>query len=237
MYNILTILYRELKGYFNSAIAYICVTVFLALVNGLFLRIFFVEDEASLRSFFAIVPWIFLFFIPAVTMRLWAEEKKLGTFELLMTLPVRDYEAVLGKYLASFLLLLITLGLTASLPVTLAYLGEPDWGPIIGGYTGLLFMGGAYLAIGIFASSVTVNQIVAFILGSAISFGLFILGENMVLFALPESWAPILEFMGLNTHFLSISRGVMDSRDVIYYLSVISLFLFLTVRAIESRRM
>ncbi len=235
MSNIFTIFRRELKGYFNSPIAYICITVFLVLANGLFLRTFFIEGQASLRGFFALVPWIFLFFIPAVAMRLWAEEKKLGTFEMLMTLPVKNYEAVLGKYLAGFLLLFITLGLTITLPVTLAYLGQPDWGPVLGGYAGLLFMGGAYLAIGIFASSVTVNQIVAFILGIAISFGLFIMGEGIVLFSLPEPLVPIFEFMGLNTHFLSIARGVIDSRDIIYYMSVISLFLFLTVRAIERR--
>jgi len=236
MRNILTIMRRELKGYFNSPIAYICITVFLVLVNWLFFRVFFVEGQASLRSFFALIPWVFLFFIPAVTMRLWAEEMRQGTFEVLMTLPVKDYEAVLGKYLAGLVFLLITLGFTFTVPLTVAYLGKPDWGPIWGGYLGLLLMGAAFLAIGAFASCLTVNQIVAFILGIAISFALFILGENIVLFALPDFLVPVAEFLGLSSHFQSISRGVVDSRDILYYLSLIGFFLYLNVRTLESRK-
>jgi ABC-2 type transport system permease protein len=236
MNNVYTIFKRELKGYFNSAIAYICITVFLVLVNWLFFRIFFVEGQAHLRNFFNLIPWIFLFFIPAITMRLWAEEKKLGTFEILMTLPVKDYEVVLGKFLASYLFLLITLALTIGIPVTAAYLGDPDWGPIIGGYLGLLLMGGVYLAIGLFCSSLTMNQIVAFVVSIAVSFALFIVGENIVLFALPRFLVPFFEYLGVNTHFASISRGVIDSRDIIYYLSAIAFFLYLNVRALESRK-
>ena len=236
MNNIYTIFKRELKGYFNSAIAYICITVFLVLVNWLFFRVFFIEGQANLRNFFGLIPWIFLFFVPAITMRLWAEEKKLGTFEILMTLPVKDYEVVLGKFLASYLFLLLALALTIGIPITAAYLGNPDWGPIIGGYLGLLLMGGVYLAIGLFCSSLTLNQIVAFIISIAVCFALFIMGENIVLFSLPDFLVPSFEYLGLANHFTSISRGVIDSRDIIYYLSVIYFFLYLNVRALESRK-
>jgi ABC-2 type transport system permease protein len=236
MHNIYAIFKRELKGYFNSAIAYICITVFLVLVNWLFFRVFFFEGQAHLRNFFSLVPWVFLFFIPAITMRLWAEEKKLGTFEILMTLPVRDYEVVLGKFLASYLFLLITLILTFGIPASVAYLGDPDWGPVIGGYLGLLLMGGVYLAVGLFCSSLTLNQIVAFIISVTLSFALFIMGENIVLFALPDWLVAPVEYLSLNTHFASISRGVIDSRDVIYYLSAIFFFLYLNVRSLESRK-
>lgn len=236
MHNIYTIFKRELKGYFNSAIAYICITVFLVLVNWLFFRSFFLGGQAHLRNFFSLIPWVFLFFVPAITMRLWAEEKKSGTFEILMTLPVKDYEVVLGKFLASYFFLFVTLALTIGIPISAAYLGNPDWGPIIGGYLGLLLMGGVYLAIGLFCSSLTLNQIVAFITSIGVSFALFIVGENMVLFALPDYLVPFFEYLGLNTHFTSISRGVIDSRDIIYYVSAISFFLYLNVRALESRK-
>jgi ABC-2 type transport system permease protein len=236
MHNIYTLFKRELKGYFNSAIAYICITVFLVTVNWMFFRVFFFEGQAHLRNFFSLIPWVFLFFVPAVTMRLWAEEKKSGTFEVLMTLPVKDYEVVLGKYLASYLFLLITLALTGGIPITLAYLGNPDWGPVIGGYLGLLLMGGVYLAIGIFCSSLTQNQIVAFIVSVACSFILFILGENLVLFAVADFLVPFFQYLGLNRHFASIARGVIDSRDIIYYVSVITFFLYLNIRSLESRK-
>ncbi len=236
MNHVFAIFKREFKGYFNSAIAYICITVFLVLVNWLFFRGFFIENQANLRQFFRLIPWVFLFFVPAITMRLWAEEKKLGTYEILMTLPVKDYEVVLGKFLASYMFLFITIALTIGIPITAACLGNPDWGPIIGGYLGILLMGGVYLAIGIFCSSLTLNQIVAFIISVTISFALFIVGGNIVLFAVPNFLVPLFEYLGLANHFDSISRGVIDSRDIIYYLSVMFFFLYLNVRTLESRK-
>ncbi len=233
---IFAIFKRELKEYFNSAIAYICITVFLVLVNWLFFRGFFIEGQANLRQFFNLIPWIFLFFIPAITMRLWAEEKRLGTYEILMTLPVKDYEVVLGKFLASYMFLFITIALTIGIPITVAYLGDPDWGPIIGGYVGILLMGGVYLAIGLFCSSLTLNQIVAFIISITLAFVLFIIGENIVLFAIPNFLVPSFEYLGLANHFDNISSGVIDSRDIIYYLSLIFFFLYLNVRTLESRK-
>jgi ABC-2 type transport system permease protein len=227
---------RELAGYFNSPIAYIFITVFLGLSSWLFFKGFFVVGQASLRMFFGVLPWVFLFFIPAITMRLWAEERKVGTMELLMTLPVTDTEAVLGKYLASLAFLGVSLALSLVIPVFVAILGDPDPGQVVGGYVGALLMGGAFLAIGLFISSLTENQIVAFIISVVITFGLFILGEDFVLFGLPDRLVPVFSFIGLGGHYDSISRGVIDSRDIIYYLSVIVFFLYLNVKSIEVRK-
>ena len=154
-------------------------------------------------------------------MRLWAEEKRQGTFEILLTFPIKDWEVVMGKFLASFAFLALAVSLTFSLPLTATYLGSPDMGPIVGGYMGTLLMGGAYLAIGLFASSITVNQIIGFIVGISISFFFLITGEQIVLFSLPSYLVPIFEYIGLGTHFASIGRGVIDTRDIIYYLSII----------------
>lgn len=236
MGKIKTIFKKEFKSYFNSPIAYIYITTFLVLSNWLFFRGFFLENQANMRNFFQLMPWIFLFFVPAISMRAWAEEKKAGTMELLMTLPVRDFEAVLGKFLASLAFLGLTLILSFPLPITVYSLGSPDQGPIIGGYLGTFLLGGAYLAIGLFISSLTENQIVAFILGITISFIFFIIGENIVLFAVPGWFAPVLEYMGLGNHLESISRGVIDSRDIIYYISIMFFFLYLNIRSIESRK-
>jgi ABC-2 type transport system permease protein len=227
---------REFKGYFASPIAYIYLTAFIVLINWLYMRGFFLINQASLRSLFSILPWIFLLFVPAVTMRLWAEERKLGTLEILMTLPVKDVEVVMGKFLASYAFLSLSILLTLPIPFTLSILGNPDGGQIIGGYLGAILLGGAYLAIGLFASSLTENQIIAFIVGILLCFVLFIIGEQLVLFALPSFLVPIFEYLGLGNHFNSIGRGVLDSRDLIYYISIIGFFLYLNVRAIESKR-
>jgi ABC-2 type transport system permease protein len=227
---------REFASYFNSPIAYIYLTVFISLSTWMFLKTFFVVGEASMRDFFGLLPWVFLFFIPAVTMRSWAEEKKVGTMELLMTLPVSDLEAVLGKFLASFAFLLVSLALTLVLPIVVGALGRPDQGQIFGGYLGSVLMGAAYLAIGLFISSLSENQIVAFIVSVVVVFGLFIVGEDFVLFGVPDRLVSILSYVSLGGHFDSISRGVVDSRDIIYYLSVIGFFLYLNVKAVEARK-
>jgi ABC-2 type transport system permease protein len=236
MQNIWTLFKKEFRSYFNSPIAYIFITVFLTVMGWLVMTGFFIENQASMRSFFGLLPWAFLFFVPAATMRLWAEEKKLGTTELLMTLPVRDHEVVLGKFLASFCFVSLAVALSFSLPVTVAALGDPDPGPIIGGYLGAFLMGGAYLAIGLFVSGLTENQIVAFILGFVLCFLMFIVGAEFVLFNLPHWLVPIFKYVGLGSHFDSIGRGILDSRDIIYYLSVIGFFLWMNIRWIESRR-
>ncbi len=189
-----------------------------------------------MRLFFVYMPWIFLFFVPAVTMKLWAEEKKIGTIEILMTLPIRDYEVVLGKFFASFALLIVTVLLSLVIPFSVMYVGDPDGGIIITGYIGLLLMGAAYLAIGLCASTLTENQIIAFILGIFTCFVLLIIGEDIVLFNAPDWLFPIFSYLGLGAHYSSILRGVLDSRDIIYYLSVIGFFLYLSTLAVESRK-
>jgi len=227
---------KEFKSQFSSPAGFVFLTAFLVLSAWLFFRIFFIAGQASMRPFFSFMPWLFLFFVPAAAMRAWAEERKLGTDEILLTLPVRDWEVVVGKFLAGLAFLGLAIALTFPLVITVSALGDPDPGPIIGGYAGLLLLGAAYLAIALFASSLTENQIVAFIVGITLSFALFIVGEDLVLIAVPHWMAPVLRYAGLGQHFASITRGVIDSRDLVYYLSVIGFFLFLNTRSVESRK-
>ena len=236
MTNIAAIFKKEFRSYFNSPIAYIFITFFLGISAWLFFRSFFLLNQAEMRGFFGLMPWIFLFFIPAVTMKLWAEEKKLGTVEILMTLPIQDYEVVIGKFLASFALLTVTVLLSLVLPLSVIYLGDPDGGTLITGYVGLLLMGAAYIAVGFFASTLTENQIVSFILGITACFVLLIIGEDIVLFNAPNWLSPIFSYLGLGAHYSSILRGVLDSRDIIYYLSLIGFFLYLSTLSVESRK-
>ncbi len=236
MSNTLAIFKKEFRGYFASPIAYIYLIVYLILTGFLFFRVFFLNGQASLRLFFDILPWVFLFFVPAVAMRMWAEEKRTGTIEMLMTLPVKDREAVLGKYFAALVFLVLSVVLTFPLPAIAASLGNLDPGPLWGGYLGAVLMGAAYLAIGVFISSITKNQIVAYIVGVTVIFVLFIMSTDVILFAAPHFLVPLLEYLGLSTHFDSVGRGVVDSRDLVYYLSLIGFFLFLNVQAVQTRK-
>ncbi len=236
MEHIAAIFKKEFKAYFLSPIAYIFITVYLVVTNALFFQSFFLMNQADMRGYFALLPWIFLFFIPAITMRVWAEEKKMKTLELLLTWPLSDVEVVVGKFLASFCFLAVSILLSITVPVTIMILGRPDLGPIIGGYLGALLMGGAYLAIGLWVSSLTENQITAFIVGVVCTFVMFIIGNPFITMAAPAFLVPTLTYLGLGTHFESIGRGVVDSRDIIYYISVIWFFLFLNIRSIESRK-
>jgi ABC-2 type transport system permease protein len=236
MENIITIFKKEFKAYFLSPIAYVFITVYLVATNFLFFQGFFIMNQASMRNYFGLLPWVFLFFVPAITMRSWAEEKKGKTIELLLTWPLSDLEVVTGKFLASFCFLAVSILLSITVPITIAFLGSPDVGPIIGGYVGALLMGAAYLAIGLWISSLTENQIVAFIVGVVVTFILFIISSPFVTMAAPYYLVPFLTYIGLGSHFESIGRGVIDSRDVIYYLSVIGFFLFLNIRSLESRK-
>mgnify|MGYP001589639388 CR=1 FL=1 len=222
-------------SYFNSPIAYIFIGVFLIAGNWLFFNSFFIIGQATIRNYFSLLPWIFLFLSPAITMRLWAEEKKSGTIEFLLTLPLTDWQAVLAKFLSALAFLFFSLSLSLTLPLSVAWLGNLDKGPVIGGYLGALLLGGSYLALGLFISSLTKNQIIAFILGLAACFAAFIIGAGFVLAGAPARLAPIMKFLGLASHFNNIARGVLDSKDIIYYLSFIFLFLWLNVRAIERR--
>ncbi len=226
---------KELMAYFNSPIAYIFIAVFLVVGNWLFFKNFFLIGQTSMRGYFDLLPWIFLFLSPAITMRLWAEEKRSGTIEFLLTLPVTDWQVVLAKFFGGLVFLFISLLLSITIPLSLMSIGSLDWGPIIGGYLGALFLGGSYLALGLFISSLTKNQIIAFIVGLVASFVVFIIGANFVLIGAPDFIVPILSFLGLGNHFYGVAKGVIDSKDVIFYFSFIFLFLYLNTRVIETR--
>jgi len=234
MNNILAVLKKELKSYFNSPIAYIIITVFLSIAGYFFAAGLFIVNEASARNVMGVIPLIFIFFIPAITMRLISEEKKIGTIELMLTMPLKDSEIILGKFLASIVLLFIALVFTMVYIITISLLGDPDGGPIWGGYVGLLLMGSAYLSIGIYASSITENQIVSFIIAFVIIFIFFML-DKVLVFA-PVSIAPILEYLSIDFHFNNITRGVIDSRDVIYYLSITIFALSMASHSLSGRK-
>jgi ABC-2 type transport system permease protein len=236
MSRFLSIFKKEFFGYFNSPIAYVYLFVYIGLTNWLFFKTYFLGGQATMRPYFGILPILFLFFVPAVTMRLWAEELKSGTIELLFTLPVKVTEVVLGKFLAAYAFLCVSLLLSISVPVSVALSGDPEWGPIVGGYAGAFFMGGAYLAIGMFVSNLTENQIIAFILGVVVTFILYIMGSPIVTFSMPNFAVPLFTFLGLGNHYESVGRGVLDSRDFVYYLSMMGVFLFLNIYFIENRK-
>jgi len=230
----LTIAKREIRTYFNSPIAYIVVTVFMLLAGYLFFGSLFIERQAEMRSYFNLMPLLLSFIVPAMAMRLIAEEKGSGSLEMLITMPVRDWQVVFGKFLGGMTLLATLVGLTLFYAVTVMLVGPLDRGPAIGGYIGILLMGGSYMAIGVMASTFTRNQIVAFIIGFAISFALFLF-YRLVQFT-PESVQPIIAYLSIESHFEAISRGVIDSRDVVYYLSVMVVSLVIATVSLESRK-
>ena len=232
--NVGTIYRREIRSYFNSTIAYVVIVVFLAIIWWFHTSNLFLANVASLRLMFELIPAIFLFVVPAITMRLLSEEKKTGTIELLTTKPLHDVEIVLGKFLAAWALVGIALLLTLIYYITIAILGSIDNGPVVGGYLGLMLMAGVYVAIGLFASSLTENQVVAFIIGFLLVFALFMLDK--ILLYVPGSVTSIVEFLGIDYHFSNIARGVVDSRDIIYFLSLLGFTLYLTVISLQRRK-
>ena len=217
--NIKTIFQKELRSFFNSPVAYIVIVVFLAILGWYFTNYLFLMNLSSLRVIFEITPFLLLVFAPAITMRLISEEKKSGTLELLMTRPVREYEIVIGKFLAAWVLYLIALLPTLSYYITISALGTIDLGSVIGGYLGLILVGAVFISISVFASAITENQVVAFIVGFLIVF-IFFMSDKLVPFA-PGYLATILEYISIDFHFANIARGVIDSRDVLYYISTI----------------
>ncbi len=232
--NISTIFRKELRSYFNSAVAYVVIVVFLAIVGWFHTSNLFLANVASLRLMFELIPVVFLFVIPAITMRLLSEEKKSGTIELLTTKPLHDIDIVFGKFLAAWALVGIALLLTLVYYLTIAALGDIDNGPVVGGYFGLLLMAGVYIGIGVLASSLTDNQVVAFIIGFVFVFIFFMLDK--VLMYVPEGLTSIVEFLSVDYHFSNIARGVIDSRDVIYFLSLLGFTLYLTTLSLERRK-
>lgn len=230
----LRIFSKELRDYFVSPIAYIVISVFLLVTGWFFFSPFFIFDQASLRDFFNLLPPVFSFIIPAMTMRLFSEEFNTGSYEILETLPVNGRDIILGKFLAVAALVAALLVPTLSYAVSVSLLGDLDWGPVAGGYMGALFLGGAYGAIGLFASSLTKNQIVAFIIGAALCFALTLV--NKMVFFFPASVASVLGFLGADAHFQNIARGVLDSRDILYFVSIMFLGLYGTSAVLEARK-
>lgn len=238
MKSILIITKRELHSFFDSLIAYIILVLFLGF-SGFFTWLqgsdIFLINQASLRQFFSIAYWTLFFFIPALTMRLIAEEKKTGTIELLLTKAISDRQVVIGKFLSTLILICVALLLTLPYVITVASIGNLDLGEVICGYLGLILMSATYISIGLYASSITSNQIVAFL--ASLFIGLFF----HIIFDVLKSSATgfIGEFfnmLSLSTHFESISRGVVDSKDIIYFLSIITLGLFLTEVSLSKRK-
>lgn len=228
-----TLTRRELRSYFDSPAAYVVLSVFLLFSGWFFATPLFLENSATLRSVFDIIPFIFLFFVPAITMSTFAEERRSGTLELLLTMPVRDWQVIAGKLLAVMIFLSIGVGLTMIYALSIAMMGDLDFGQTAGGYIGLLLLGMATGSIGILASSLTRNQIVAFILGFAIIFVLYLMDK--VTPFVPGWLAGILQYMGTDFHYRNLLRGVIDTRDVLYYLSVTALAGMLTAYSLARR--
>lgn len=236
------ILRRELSAYFATPVAYIFIIIFLMLsgVFTFYLGQFFERGQADLGAFFGFVPWLYLVLVPAVAMRLWSEERRSGTIELLMTLPISTFQIVIGKFLAAWLFIGLALALTFPLWITVNYLGEPDNGVILAGYIGAWFMSGGFLAIGSCLSALSKNQIVAFILTLVVCFVLVVAGFPIVQDVF-TSWAPLWLVDGVSnisflTHFNAISRGVIDLRDLVYFAVLISAFLYATALIVDMKK-
>ena len=242
MRQFLSITKRELISYFATPVAYVFITIFL-LLSGLFtfyLGNFFEIGQASLGSFFEWHPWLYLFLVPAITMRLWSEEKKSGTIELLTTLPVSTLNIVLGKFMAAWLFTLLALILTFPMWITVNYLGNPDNGVILASYIGSLLMSGGYLSIGIFISSLTKNQVIAFIVSVTVCF-LFTVSGLPIVLDFFSNWAgeaitDVIASFSFLANYSDISRGIIDFRTLVYFLSLIFLFLYLNVITLDNSR-
>lgn len=236
------VLRRELASYFSTPIAYIFIIIFLVLA-GVFtfdLGQFYERSQADLNSFFNFIPWLYLVLVPAVAMRLWSEERRSGTIELLMTLPISTFQIVTGKFLAAWLFIGLALILTFPLWMTVNYLGEPDNGVILAGYIGSWLMSGGFLAIGSCLSAATKNQIIAFILTLVVCFAMVVTGFSIVQDAF-STWAPLwlidaIASLSFLTHFDAISRGVIDLRDIVYFGVLIVGFLYATALVVDHKK-
>jgi len=234
MKQIVNIMRKELSSYFVSPIAYIVIAIFLVVTGWFFFSTFFLYNQASMRGFFSLLPVILSFVIPAVTMKLFSEEFNRGSFEMLMTLPVNRLEVIMGKFLAAMGFAMAMLLPTVVYAITISGLGELDPGPVIGGYIGAILLGGLFSAVGLFASSLTRNQIIAFIIAMAICF--FLTMIDKMLFFLPQGILGIMSYLGADFHFRNIARGVLDSRDLIYFVSMTFIALYGTSLVIQKRK-
>jgi len=242
MRNVLIIWRRELAAYFTTPLAYVFIVIFLAMAGalGFYVGHFFDRGQADLEAFFLFHPWLYMILIPAIGMRLWAEERRSGTIELLMTLPITPFEAVLGKFLAAWSFATIALALTFPMWLTVDYLGQPDNGVIFAGYVGSWLMAGAFLSLSACLSAITKNQVIAFIVGAAACFLFLMSGLDLVLDAF-RSWAPdyIVDMVGslsFLTHFSGITKGVIGLPTAVFFLSLILLCLFVNTQVIELKK-
>jgi ABC-2 type transport system permease protein len=226
---------REFKAYFISPVAYIVISIFLLIIGWLFFSTFFFSGQANLGHFFALLPLTFAFIIPAVTMRLFSEEMNVGTYEMLLTLPVTSRDIILGKFLAAVAFVGLMLAPTLLYAISTAFLGQLDWGPVIGGYIGALLLGASFCAVGLLASSLTRNQVIAFIIGMTICFSLTLM-TDFVLYFLPDALVKTFQYFSANFHFKNIARGVVDTRDILYFLSVMFIALYVSNFIMQEKR-
>jgi ABC-2 type transport system permease protein len=224
---------KEFKDYFISPVAYIVISIFLIVTGWFFFSAFFLFGRADMRDFFSLLPVIFSFVIPAVTMRLFSEEKNIGSYEILLTLPVSFSDIAIGKFIAATGFTIAMLLPTLSYPIFISFIGDIDIGPVIGGYLGTILLAGAFCSIGLLSSSLTRNQIIAFIIGAALCFLLTIL--DRLLFFMPEKIISVIEYLSANFHFTNISKGIIDSRDLIYFLSIIFISLYGTFMVMHEK--
>lgn len=225
---------REFNSYFVSPIAYIVISIFLLVTGWFFFSTFFAYNQASLRNFFNLLPYILSFVVPAITMKLFSEELNIGTYEILLTMPVTFMDVIIGKFTASLMLIAAMLVPTLSYPLFISVLGDMDWGPVLGGYIGSILLGAAYSAIGLFSSSLTRNQIIAFIIGVALCFGMALLDQ--MLFFLPGVIVGFFQYISADYHFQNISKGVIDTRDILYFLSVSFAGLYASQLVMQGKR-
>lgn len=230
----LVVMRRELSGFFFSPIAYIVSGLFLAFSGFLYFSTFFLVNRAELRDFFGMLPVLLAFFIPALTMRLFAEERRSGTMETLFTMPLSGFDVCLGKFLATLSFVMLMLSPSLVYVISVASLGNLDPGPVIGGYLGALFLASAFIAVGLYASSLTKNQIVAFFIAFAVCMLLALIDRFLVI--LPASVVGWLDYLSAGRHFDAVSRGILDSRDILYFASLTAFFLALTARVLDERR-
>jgi ABC-2 type transport system permease protein len=230
---------REFLGYFRSPVAYVFLVGFLVISVGLafFLGGFFKAGIASLESYFAFLPWIFVILVPAIGMRLWAEEKRTGTIELIFTLPVTTLEAVIGKFLAAWAFLTVAILLSFPMALTVGYLGQPDWGVLLVSYLGAILMGASYLGICSLTSAFTKNQVISFVIGFLVCLGIVFLGwsifNGVMERALPIWLVDLLANFSFITHFDAFTKGIVDPKDLVFFLSLTGFTLFLNVVALE----
>ena len=242
MINIITIFKRELGSYFATPVAYVFIVIFLIMSGALtfYLGNYFERGQADLSPFFVYHPWLYLFLVPAIAMRLWAEERKTGSIELLMTLPISIGESVIGKFLAAWIFIGIALVLTFPIWITVNYLGNPDNGVIFAAYLGSFLMAGGFLAIGSCISAMTKNQVIAFIITVVICF-LFLLAGSALVLNFFKAWVPqnivdAISSLSFLTHFASLSKGVIDLRDIIYFISLIGFWLYANTIIVEMKK-